>query len=129
MDGDVLLLWFCRLSLIISTVILVWCGLTVAIKSRQDKEWLKTYVPTLGKEINVTAIRSLLTPPGVEIRQSEPPAKAPPKKEGEPVQVEPVDVPAPPRSNDLLDTNVLIDLLSGKTPGKKPPSAPRSRRG
>ncbi len=71
MNVDAFLIWFSNISLVVSLVILIWCGLTVAIKSRRDKEWLKTYVPTLGREISVTAIRSWLTLAEVEKRQAD----------------------------------------------------------
>ena len=61
MDVDALVPLFCKILLGVSFVILVWCGLTVAIKSRRDKDWAKTYVPTLGKKIDVTTVRSWLT--------------------------------------------------------------------
>ncbi len=55
--------------LLVCSAFLLWCGVTVAIKSRKEKKWLETYVPTLGRNLDARKISSWLTLGEVERRR------------------------------------------------------------
>ncbi len=61
MELESALLWFSRISLFFWIGVLIWCGVSVARKSKKEKDWLSQYVPTLQSQIRETEIQSWVT--------------------------------------------------------------------
>ncbi len=74
MDLESALLWFSRISLFFWIGVLIWCGVSVARKTKKEKEWLSQYVPTLQSQIRENEIQSWVTLDEVERLREESPS-------------------------------------------------------
>ncbi len=82
MELESALLWFSRISLFFWIGILIWCGVSVARKTKKEKEWLSQYVPTLQSQIRETEIQSWVTLDEVERLREEAPSERRVRKKG-----------------------------------------------
>jgi hypothetical protein len=78
MEIDEILIWGSRLSLVFWIGILAWCGGSLYVKAKREREWLEQYKPTLESQINEKDVRSYVTL--LELEQKKEQREAPRKR-------------------------------------------------
>lgn len=61
MEIEEILIWTSRISLVFWSVVLIWCVISIALRVKKEREWLRHYVPTLEGDLKETDIRSWTT--------------------------------------------------------------------
>jgi hypothetical protein len=61
MEFEEILIWASRVSLVVWTGVLIWCGTSIVLKTKKERDWLNQYVPTLEGDLTESEIHSWAT--------------------------------------------------------------------